>query len=80
MDVYPGVKSWGFQGSHYSSPYFSFAALDAGSSYPSVLPQPERRLLSTYDKPPWGYPLDRTCAGQAALHGRLAGGRSRVGG
>jgi len=59
MDVYPGVKSWGFQGSHYSSPYFSFAALDAGSSYPSVLPQPERRLLSTYDKPPYVPGQDR---------------------
>jgi hypothetical protein len=59
MDVYPGVKSWSFQGSHYSSPYFSFAALDAGSAYPSVLPQPERRLLSTYDKPPYAPGQDR---------------------
>ncbi len=28
----------------------------------------------------WGYPLNRTCPGQAALHGRLAAGRSRLGG
>lgn len=28
----------------------------------------------------WGYPLNRTSPGQAALHGRWAGGRSRVGG
>ena len=28
----------------------------------------------------WGYPLNRPNAGQAALHGRFAGGRSRLGG
>ena len=28
----------------------------------------------------WGYPLNRSSPGQAALHGRFAGGRSRLGG
>ena len=53
-DVYPGLKSWSFEGSSYSSPYLSFAPADTASSATQLFPklQPlQSRVLAKYDAP-----------------------------
>jgi Domain of unknown function (DUF929) len=54
-DVDPGVKSWGFRGSHYSSSNFTFTAADFGRTFPSnkALSPLARQLLKTYDTAPY---------------------------
>lgn len=55
-DVYPGLKSWSFQGSSYSSPYLSFAPADTGSSATQLFPKlqpPESEVFAKYDVPPY---------------------------
>lgn len=55
-DVFPGLKSWSFEGSSYSSEYLSFAPADTASSAtpqgPGLGPF-EARVLSKYDTPPY---------------------------
>lgn len=61
-DVYPSTYTFSFSGSHYSSPYVAFTAVElygnepgADGHYPTLeTPTPTvQRLLSTYDVPPY---------------------------
>lgn len=53
-DIYPGLKSWSFRGSTYSSPYLSFVA--SGPVEPEATLSPTSlsgRLVHRYDVPPY---------------------------
>jgi Domain of unknown function (DUF929) len=55
-DVYPGLKSWSFAGSSYSSRYLSFAPEDTASSAPVAPPKSQplaSAALAKYDVPPY---------------------------
>ncbi len=55
-DVYPGLKSWSFEGSSYSSPYLSFAPADTASGATQLFPrlqQVQSRVFAKYDGPPY---------------------------
>lgn len=52
QDVFPGLRSWSFQGSHYSSSYFTLNAFEVPQS--GLAPPPNlARLIKTYDKKPY---------------------------